>query len=125
MKYLLYTFTGITRCDGETIALPLQTVIKDYSKLFTSVAATTNELFESKAFCLSADNYEMKDINALVEKGIVIVPFSRTFFVADLLNYYNLGMDVMFMKIKDYKQFKEDYTDSLVSVEDNRTKNLF
>jgi len=125
MKYLLYTFTGITRCDGETIALPLQTVIKDYSKLFTSVATTTNELFESKIFCLSADNYEMKDINALVEKGIVIVPFSRTFYIADLLNYYNLGMDVMFMKIKDYKQFKQNYEDSLVTVEDKRTKNLF
>lgn len=125
MKYLLYTFTGITRCDGETIALPLQTVITDYSKLFTSVAATTNELFESKAFCLSADNYEMKDINSLVEKGIVIVPFSRTFYVADLLNYYNLGMDVMFMKIKDYKQFRQDYENSLVTVEDKTTKNLF
>lgn len=125
MKYLLYTFTGITRCDGETIEVHLQTVIKDYSKLFTSVTATTNELFESKIFCLSADNYEMKDINALVEKGIVIVPFSRTFYIADLLNYYNLGMDVMFMKIKDYKQFKQDYEDSLVSVEDKRTKNLF
>ena len=125
MKYLLYTFTGITHCDGETIAIHLQTVIKDYSKLFTSVAATTNELFESKTFCLSADNYEMKDINALVEKGIVIVPFSRTFFVADLLNYYNLGMDVMFMKIKDYKKFRQDYEDSLVTVEDKRTKNLF
>ena len=125
MKYLLYTFTGITRCDGETIALPLQTVIKDYSKLFTSVAATTNELFESKAFCLSADNYEMKDINALVEKGIAIVPFSRTVYVADLLNYYKLGMDIMFMKIKDYKKFKQDYEDSLVTVEDKTTKNLF
>lgn len=125
MVYLLYNFTGISQYDGETKSVQLETVIREYDMLFTSVAATTDELLKSKDFCLEADYYSMESIIRCIEDGYVIVPFSKRFYIVDLLNYYNLGMKVLFMNIKDYKQFKKDYGNSLVTVEDKRTKELF
>lgn len=125
MEYLLYNFTGISKPDGETKSVQLETVIRKYDKMFTSVAATTDELLTSKGFCLEADYYSMESIISCIEDGYVIVPFSKRFYIVDLLKYYNLGMKVLFMKVKDYKQFKEDYGNSLVTVEDKRTKGLF
>ena len=125
MQYKLYNFTGITSSNNTTISISLKNVIKDYSDMFSSVSATTNELFESKGFCFEADYYEMESICKCIEDGLVVVPFSRTFFIMDLIPYYNLNMHLVFMTIKDYKQFKKDYTDSLMTVEDKRTKELF
>ena len=125
MKYLLYNFTGISKPNGETKSIQLETVIRKYDKMFTSVAATTDELFTSKGFCLEADYYSMESIISCIEDGYVIVPFSKRFYIADLLKYYDLGMKILFMRIKDYKQFKEDYGNSLVTVEDKRIKGLF
>ena len=125
MEYLLYNFTGISKPDGKTKSIQLETIIREHDKMFTSVAATTDELFTSKGFCLEADYYSMESITSCIEDGYVIVPFSKKFYIMDLLNYYNLGMKILFMKIKDYRKFREDYENSLVTVEDKRTKGLF
>ena len=125
MNYLLYNFTGVSKPDGKTKSISLETVIRKYDKMFTSPSSTTDELFTSKGFCFEADYYSMESVINLIEDNYVIIPFSRKFFIMDLLNYYNLGMKVLFMKIKDYNQFKEDYGNSLVTVEDTRTKELF
>ena len=132
MGYKLYTFTGLTKCDGTTKSISLYEVIKEHSKLFEnhymgidSYNANTILLFENKLFCFEANCYEMESIQDCIEKGTVIIPFSRTYFIMDLISYYEQGFDVMFMKIKDYKQFKKDYGDSLITVEDNRVQPLF
>ena len=140
MQYKLYTFTGLTCCDGTTKSITLHDVIKNHSELFIpediplrcnnswytySYAVNTLQLYEDKLFCLNADYYEMESICKCIEDGYVIIPFSRTFFIMDLLSYYEQGLDVVFMTIKDYKQFKKDYADSLVTVEDKRVKGLF
>ena len=130
MKYKVYKFTGITLSDGTTKSITLDDVIRKHDKFFSSPLATTIELFdgneEGNPFCLSAYDFDMNMMSKIVERGYVIVPFSRTFYICDLLKYYDLGLFVIFMKIKDYKQFKEDYAESIVlSVQDNRTKELF
>lgn len=125
MDYLLYNFTGICKPDGKTVRISLETVIRKHDKMFSSPAATTDELFTGKGFCFEADYYDMKSITRCIEDGYVIIPFSRRFYIMDLLGYYNLGMSVLFMLIKDYKQFRKDYGNSLVTVEDKRAKGLF
>ena len=142
MKYKLYTFTGLTCFDGTTRAISLYEVIKKHNELFIpedidiplrcnnpahtySYATNTLQLYEDKLFCLDADYYEMESICKCIEDGYVIVPFSRTFFIMDLLPYYEQGLNVVFMTIKDYKQFKKDYSDSLVTVEDKSSRELF
>lgn len=140
MKYKLYTFTGLTCCDGTTKSISLYDVIKNHSELLTpstvpgsinlniniaSYTANTLRLYEDKLFCLKADCYDLESIQKYIEDGFVIVPFSRTFFIMDLLPYYEQGLDIVFMTIKEYKQFKKDYEDSLLTVEDHRTKELF
>ena len=67
----------------------------------------------------------MESIKEYIEDGFVIVPFSRTFFIMDLIPYYKQGLDVIFMTIKEYKQFKKDYADSLITVEDKTNQELF
>ena len=136
MKYKLYTFTGLTCCDGTTKPIGLYEVIKEHNELFlpplpvsrwsTSLyAANTLHLYEDKLFCLEANEADMSYIQDWIEKGLVIVPFSRTYFIMDLIPYYEQGLTVVFMTIKDYRQFKKDYADSLVTVEDKRVKGLF
>ena len=139
MKYKLYTFTGITCCDGTTKSISLYDVIKRYDELFLNMhtlpvnpryetpwyAIPTLTLLEDKVFCLEANEVEMKYIQDWVEKGLTIIPFSRTYFVMDLLSYLEQGLTIAFMTIKDYKQFKKDYADNLMSVEDKTVKGLF
>lgn len=131
-KYLIYNFTGLTCSDGTTKAISLYDVILKHPKMFLTLVdekfetVNTLKLYEDNLFCLDADYYEMESIQHAIEDGFVIIPFSRTFFIMDLIPYYKMGMKVLFMKIKDYKQFKSDYEDSqLVAVEDKRTKGLF
>lgn len=139
MKYLIYNFTGLTCCDGTTKSIDLYSVIKNHGDLFLDnhsisknpgcdtpwYTINTLKLYEDNTFCLDADYYEMKSIQKYIEDGLIIVPFSRTYFIMDLIPYYEQGLKVVFMKIKDYKQFKQDYENSLVTIEDKRTKDLF
>ena len=132
MKYLLYNFTGLTCSDGTTKAISLYDVILKHPDLFTPLISekfetvNTLKLYEDNLLCLDSEYYEMESIQKLIEDGFVIIPFSRTFFIMDLIPYYKMGMIVLFMKIKDYKQFKSDYENSqVISVEDKRTKGLF
>lgn len=131
MKYKLYTFTGITGSDGNVRAISLQEVIKNNPDLFLFFEGDTFEnvntlcLYDYPYFCLEANEVELSYITDLIEKGLVIVPFSRTFFIMDLIPYLDNGFSIAFMKIKDYKQFKKDYSNSLVTVEDKTTKELF
>lgn len=139
MKYKLYQFTGLTRCDGTTESIGLYQVIKKYDNLFLGkriipvnpkyetpeYSISTLTLLEDKLFCFEADYYEMESIKEYIEDGFVIVPFSRTFFIMDLIPYYKQGLDVIFMTIKEYKQFKKDYADSLITVEDKTNQELF
>jgi hypothetical protein len=139
MEYLIYNFTGLTCCDGTTKAIDLYSVIKNSSDLFLDghstpidpqyetpwYAINTLKLYEDNKFCLNADYYEMESIQKSIEKGLIIIPFSRTFFIMDLIPYYEQGLKIVFMKIKDYKQFKKDYENSIITVEDKSNRELF
>ena len=72
MQYKLYTFTGLTCCDGTTKSITLHDVIKNHSELFIpediplrcnnswytySYAVNTLQLYEDKLFCLNADYF--------------------------------------------------------------------
>lgn len=125
MTYKIYDFTGITTSEGLTIPIPLDKVIIDYPDMFNDQLSTVNEIYEGNNFCLSASTVSMETMYELIECGYTIVPFTRTMYIYDLLGYYKLGMKVLFMKIKDYKNFKKDYEDGLVKIEDRTVKELF
>lgn len=125
MDYKIYTITGITS-DGEVLPTDFRTILSHFSNYFEDRAATTDILYTSDRFSMRADIYSMVQIQDMITSGMVLVPFSKRWYVHDLLSYCDLGLEIRFMLIKDYKDFQEKYSDSqLVGVEDHRTKTLF
>ena len=53
----------------------------------------------------------MKQIEKRIEEGYVIVPFSKSIYLIDLLKYYNLGLKICFMTSKAFKIFRKLYKD--------------
>ena len=53
----------------------------------------------------------MEQIKKRIEEGYVIVPFSKSIYAIDLLNYYNLGLKPCFMPSKGFRIFRKVYKD--------------
>ena len=125
MDYKIYTITGITS-NGKVLPADFSAILSHFNDYFEDRAATTDILYTSDRFSMRADMYSMEQIQDMVSSGIVIVPFSKRWYVHDLLSYCDLGLEIRFMLIKDYKELQEKYSESqFVGVEDHRTKTLF
>jgi hypothetical protein len=125
MDYKIYTITGITS-NGEVLPADFSAILSHFNDYFEDRTVTMDVIYNSDRFSMRADMYSMEQINLLVEKGLVLVPFSKRWYIHDLTTYCNLGLEVRFMLIKDYKDFQEKYSDSqFIGVEDHRTKTLF
>lgn len=53
----------------------------------------------------------MEQIKKRIEEGYVIIPFSKSIYLIDLLKYYNLGLKTCFMTSKAFKIFRKVYKD--------------
>lgn len=53
----------------------------------------------------------IEQIRKRIEEGYVIVPFSKSIYLIDLLKYYNLGLKTCFMTNKAFKIFRKVYKD--------------
>lgn len=53
----------------------------------------------------------MEQIRKRIEEGYVIVPFSKSIYLIDLLKYYNLGLKICFMTNKAFRIFRKVYKD--------------
>ena len=126
MDYKIFKITGVMTSYGKVLPTDFHTILRSFDDFFEDRTVTTNVIYDSDRFTMRADTYSMEQIQELVSSGIVMVPFSRRWYVHDLLSYCDLGLEIRFMLIKDYKELEEEYSDSqLVGVEDHRTKALF
>lgn len=53
----------------------------------------------------------MEQIRKRIEEGYVIIPFTKSIYLADLLKYYDLGLKTCFMTNKAFKIFRKVYKD--------------
>lgn len=53
----------------------------------------------------------MEQIRKRIEEGYVIVPFSKSIYLVDLLKYYNLGLKPCFITSKGFRIFRKVYKD--------------
>ena len=53
----------------------------------------------------------MEQIRKRIEEGYIIIPFSKSIYLIDLLKYYNLGLKTCFMTNKAFKIFRKVYKD--------------
>ena len=51
----------------------------------------------------------MEQIRKRIEEGYVIIPFSKSFCLIDLLKYYDLGLKTCFMTSKAFRIFRKVY----------------
>ena len=70
---------------------------------------TTSEI--PRMFNRNKNLLTMEQIRKRIEEGYVIVPFSKSFYIIDLLRYYNLGLKICFMTNKAFKIFRKVYKD--------------
>ncbi|MBR6401789.1 MAG: hypothetical protein IKS48_00230 [Eubacterium sp.] len=119
--YRLYSINGFTDKSGHTYESDLLALLKmgDVDPVFTL------ELFEDDRICLTTSDFEMKDIQQMIENGSGIFPFSKTIPIEEVVSYANIGIKPYFMKIADYRKFKADYEESLCITIDDRQKALF
>jgi hypothetical protein len=126
MDYKIFKITGVMTSYGKVLPADFSAILCNFDDYFEDRAATTDILYTSDRFSMRADIYPMEQIQDMITSGMVLVPFSKRWYIHDLLSYCDLGLKIRFMLIKDYKDLQEKYSDSqIVGIEDHRTKTLF
>ena len=119
--YKLYTIKGFTDMTGNVFKSDVVTLLK----MEDINPVNTLELFNDDRICMTADYFEMENIQQMIEDGAGIFPFSKTMPVEEVVSYAAVGITPYFMKIADYRKFKADYEESLCRTIDDRQKALF
>ena len=72
---------------------------------------TTSEIPRefSREFDMHRKLLTLEQIRKRIEEGYVIIPFSKSIYLADLLKYYDLGLKPCFMTNKGFKIFRKVY----------------
>lgn len=70
---------------------------------------TTSEIL--RKFRMDQNLLTMEQIRKRIEEGYVIVPFSKSIYLIDLLKYYDLGLKPCFMSNKGFRIFRKVYKD--------------
>jgi hypothetical protein len=110
-EYTIYTFEGRYKevhnsGDDWIIKSPIKSVLENLSFYCRDMKS----FFESKGMVFYSESFDMASIRNMVENGRVIIPISSSVHRDEVLNYINIGLHPLFMKAKEYNQFKKDYT---------------
>lgn len=102
-EYTIYHYKGITKGN------------KSYCSFTTGVESlsyyshTVKDFFEHKNTIFRSCSITLKEARKMVEEGKIFIPISSTIDSDEILKYCNIGLIPVFMKAKEYNQFKKDY----------------
>ena len=82
-----------------------------FKECYGSLIPTTSFSDMQDRFKIHRELLTMGQIEKRIEEGYVIVPFSKSVHLIDLLKYYNLGLKTCFMTNKAFKIFRKVYKD--------------
>lgn len=88
------------------IKTPLKSVLENLSFCFRSAKS----FFEDSDMVFDSKTVTLSEVRKMVEAGTVIIPISSGIDRDEILNYMEIGLTPVFMKVKAYNQFKKDYT---------------
>lgn len=96
---------GGFNCRGEwkEKKTKLLSILED--RLHFHVPENTKGLFEERRLVFSCESMTMAEI-----QRAVVFPINVSTSVDEVINYLKLGLDVKFMRDRDFRQFKKDYT---------------
>lgn len=107
--YTIYKFIGIelTKCHGKE--LYKMSLADSFKRLFTTSFDRTMEDFYKRNYAYETERKDIKAIYNDVRAGVVFVPFSKTVDKSEVISYLRAGLDVRFMRTRDYNTMKKDY----------------
>jgi hypothetical protein len=107
--YTTYKFIGIelTRCKGKEIYR--MSLADSFKRLFTTSFDRTMEDFYKRNYSYETESKTLEEIYNDVRAGIVFIPFSKTIDKNEVISYLRAGLEVRFMRTKDYNTMKKDY----------------
>ena len=107
--FFIFDFEGISGyVHGEyrTKEMSLSAFLKDKSHYYVP---DTKRLYESEA-TFNGKEVTLNDIHKMIEEGSAIFPINVSTDTDLVRNYLDLGLKVYFMRDKEFRRFKKDYT---------------
>ena len=101
---------GGFNCRGEwkEKKTSLLSILED--RLHFHVPENTKRLFEEKRLVFSCEGMTMAELQRAIAQGVAVFPINVSTSVDEVINYLKLGLEVKFMRDRDFRQFKKDYT---------------
>ena len=114
-NYNVYNFSGLGGfVNGqwrEKKVRSLLTILTDTKHYH--IPKNTKELFEERRLVFSCKEESMKTITKEIAEGVAIFPINSTTSIDEVVNYMKLDLRVKFMRDREFKKFKKDYTLSM------------
>ena len=107
--YTIYKFIGIPQfyCTGRKV---YKMSLEDcFRRVFSTRFDRTMEDFYKRNYEYETESKTIQQIYNSVGKGIIYVPFSKTIDKDVIKAYLRAGLEVRFMRTKDYNLMKKDY----------------
>lgn len=110
-NYIVYTFSGIGGfVNGEWREKKIRSFLTYFEDKKIRVADTTKDFFEDRRCVFSTSSKTIADLRREVADGVTIFPINKATTMDTIKNYVNLGLKVKFMRDREFKQFKKEYT---------------
>lgn len=107
--YIIYKFTGIYITKCCEVRLYKMSLADCFKRIFTTSFDRTMEDFFNRKYAFDSESKDIKAIYNDVRAGVVFVPFSKTVDKNEVISYLRAGLDVRFMRTRDYNTMKKEY----------------
>lgn len=108
-RYNVYSFIGIAGYaygQYRSKKMSLSTYLKDKSHYD---CPDTKRLFSDSMAHFDCEYMSMETLQKKVENGLSVFPINVSTDIDVVKSYLGLGLEVVFMRDRDFKQFKKDY----------------
>lgn len=111
-NYYVYNFSGL---GGYVNGKWCEKKIRSLLTLLTDtkhfrIPENTKEMFNDRRLAFSCKEESLKTIFKDIAEGVAIFPINSTTDTEEVINYMKLGLRVKFMRDREFKKFKKDYT---------------
>ena len=96
----LYYIDKFKNCFGDDIT------IKEFFKTHYSYE-TTMEMYQSARVTFKTKDVTLDDVEKMVQDGYSVFPFSSNITLDLLKRHLELGLKVVFMRMKDFRELKK------------------
>ena len=97
---ILYCIDKFKNCFGDDIT------IKEFFKTHYSFE-TTMEMYKSSRVTFKTKDVTLDDVEKMIQDGYSVFPFSSNITLGLFKRHLELGLKVVFMRMKDFRELKK------------------